>query len=427
MKKLIFVLIAALGVSCTSYAQMTEKELKKAVKTAQKTVKEARNDLENEAIMNKSNAKRLMDQAVKNPLLQDWDETWVQAAAVYETYYRNENEKSYTGGLDTVAMYNYLDKFVQYVMKADSIQQIPNAKGKISDGARKRFGVSVHNNLTQFISGGIFYFNHRVDYKMAYYFFDKYFTLAQTDFLKEYMVEDYTWNNDRTTYAYYPALAAYNFGDYEKTLKYAKIAQEGEEYGNDATQFVCECYGNLKDTVNWLASLKDGLVKYPTEEWYYNKLLVYYNDKGDMSELETFVEDMIKIDPEKSYNYYVLGYVAQQSENWDKAIEQYKIAIEKDPTLADAYNNLGLCIIQKADAEMESKSNLDYRSAAYKKAIQAHKDQLEVALPYFIKLRELEPDSVGKWGIPLQNIYYQLDKRKELDEVEARMKAAGLI
>ena len=136
---------------------------------------------------------------------------------------------------------------------------------------------------------------------------------------------------------------------------------------------------------------------------------------------------MIKIDPEKSYNYYVLGYVAQQSENWDKAIEQYKIAIEKDPNLADAYNNLGLCIIQKADAEMESKSNLDYRSAAYKKAIQAHKDQLEVALPYFIKLRELEPGSVGKWGIPLQNIYYQLDKRKELDEVEARMKSAGLI
>ena len=53
MKKLIFVLIAALGVSCTSYAQMTEKELKKAVKAAQKTVKEARNDLENEAIMNR--------------------------------------------------------------------------------------------------------------------------------------------------------------------------------------------------------------------------------------------------------------------------------------------------------------------------------------------------------------------------------------
>ena len=30
MKKLIFVLIAALGVSCASYAQMSEKELKKA-------------------------------------------------------------------------------------------------------------------------------------------------------------------------------------------------------------------------------------------------------------------------------------------------------------------------------------------------------------------------------------------------------------
>ena len=44
MKKLIFVLIAALGMSCTSYAQMTEKELKKATKAAQKEVKEAKNE-----------------------------------------------------------------------------------------------------------------------------------------------------------------------------------------------------------------------------------------------------------------------------------------------------------------------------------------------------------------------------------------------
>ena len=75
MKKLIFVLIAALGVSCTSYAQMTDKELKKATKAAQKVVKEAKDEMERDDVADKRGAKRLIDKAMKDPLLQDWDQT----------------------------------------------------------------------------------------------------------------------------------------------------------------------------------------------------------------------------------------------------------------------------------------------------------------------------------------------------------------
>ena len=61
MKKLIFVLIAALGMSCTSYAQMTEKEIKKATKAAQALVKDAKKEMERDDVVDKSNAKRLID------------------------------------------------------------------------------------------------------------------------------------------------------------------------------------------------------------------------------------------------------------------------------------------------------------------------------------------------------------------------------
>ena len=76
---------------------------------------------------------------------------------------------------------------------------------------------------------------------------------------------------------------------------------------------------------------------------------------------------------------------------------------------------------------MDSKGNLDYRTAAYKKALQEQKEYFKKALPYFEKLRELEPDAVGKWGVPLQTIYYMLEMSKELKEVEARMTEKGLI
>ena len=96
MKKLIFVLIAALGMSCTSYAQMTEKELKKATKAAQKEVKEAKNEFERDDVQDKRGAKRLIDNAMKNQLNENWDQTWLVAADIYQHFYYQENTKSYT-------------------------------------------------------------------------------------------------------------------------------------------------------------------------------------------------------------------------------------------------------------------------------------------------------------------------------------------
>ena len=427
MKKLIFVLIAALGMSCTSYAQMTEKELKKATKAAQKEVKEAKNEFERDDVQDKRGAKRLIDNAMKNELNQNWDQTWLVAADIYQHFYYQENTKSYTMAYDTVGMYNLLTQWYKFAMKADSLQQIRNAKGKTFDDARKKHANEIHRTMSDLIRGGIFYFNDHQDYQKAYELFDTYFTIANHPMLAKQTSEDTIFQKYVPIYSYYPALAAYNMEKWNDVLKYAQVATADEEVGETATEMICDAYGNLQDTVKWLETLKGGLVKYPTEQYYYGKLLNYYNLKGDLSELESFVKEMIEIDPEKAYNYYVLGYVAQQNKDYDAAIVQYEKAIEKDEKLSDAYFNLGLCIMFQASDFMDSKSNLDYRSTAYKNAIKEQKEYYRKALPYFKKYREIEPSATEKWAIPLQTIYYQLDQSKELNEVEARMKEKGLL
>ena len=427
MKKLIFVLIAALGMSCTSYAQMTEKELKKATKAAQKEVKEAKNEFERDDVPDKRGAKHLIDNAMKNELNQNWDQTWLVAADIYQFFYYQENTKSYSQPYDTVGMYKLLTQWYKFAIKADSIQKIPNAKGKTSDEARKRHASEIHRTMGDLIRGGIFYFNDHQDYEKAYELFDDYFTIANNPIVKDITEADTNYQKYVPIYSYYPALAAYNLEKWENVLKYAKVATADEEVGETATEMMCDAYGNLQDTVAWLETLKQGLVKYPTAQYYYGKLLNYYNLKGDLSELEAFVKEMIEIDPEKAYNYYVLGYVSQQNKDYDAAIAQYEKAIEKDETLSDAYFNLGLCIMFQASDYMDSKSNLDYRTKAYKDAIKEQKNYYKKALPYFIKYREIEPTSTEKWSIPLQTIYYQLDMSKELNEVESRMKEKGLL
>lgn len=428
MKKLIFVLIAVLGMSCATTAQTTtDKEMKKAIKAAQRIVKDAKDEMERADIPDKRHAKQLIDQALKNDLLQNWDEMWIQAANVYEYYFNQENSKSYDGRFDTVAMYNYLTDWFKYAFIADSLEQIPDKKGKTSTVVRDKLVPDIYRNLGSLINGGIFYFNHREDYAKAYEFFDSYFTLAGHDALKNKVAEDASFQQYKTEFAYFPALAAYNLEQWENSLKYSLIAQDDSVYGEMATEFICECYGFMGDSVQWLESLKNGLIKYPTVEYYYNKLLNYYSVKNDMSEMEEFVRGMVEIDPEKPYNYYVLGYIAQQKKDYEEAVKQYQTAIDKDEDLADAYNNLGLCIISQATDFIDSKSNLNYRSAEYKKALAQEKEYYQKALPYFTKLRELEPGSIKKWGVPLYTIYYKLDKEKEMNDIEKRLKASGIL
>ena len=418
MKKLMFVLIAALGMSCTSYAQTTEKEVKKATKEAQKLVKDARNEFDRDDIPNKSHAKQLIDQAMKNQYVKDWDQTWYEAARIYNYYFDQENLKSYNGRYDTVAMYKYLNDWYDFALKADSLQKIPNEKGKTSDEAHTKLAPEIHRNLTNLISGGIFYFNSKSDFKKAYELFDRYFTMAEGDFLKSYMEQDQNYPTFKSVYAYYTTMAAYNLSNWEGTIKYAQIAQDDDEYGEAATEYLCDAYGNMGDTVKWIESLKAGLMKYPTENYFYTKLLSYYDQKNDMAALENFTKEMIELDPEKAYNYFVLGLIAQQNKEYDKAIEQYEIAIQKDENLSDAYNNLSLSIMLQATDYVDSKANVDYRSAEFKRVMAQEKEYYKKALPYALKLKELEPSNISKWGLLLQQIYYKLNMDKELKEID---------
>lgn len=427
MKKLIFVLVAVLGMSSTTFAQTNEKEMKKAVKAAQRIVKDAKDEMERADIPDKRHAKQLIDQAMQNDLLQNWDQMWLEAAIVYREFYNQENVKSYNGRYDTVTMYNYLTDWFKYTLKADSLEQIPNSKGKTSKEAREDLIPDVYKNMGGLINGGIFYFNHREDYAKAYELFDTYFTMAKHDAIKDLAEADEYFQNSKVNLSYFPGLAAFYQDKWADALKYFQIAKDDEEYGEMATVYLCECYGGLRDSAQWLQSLKDGLVKYPTKDYFYSQLLNYYNLKNDMGELEKFVQSMIEIDPEKAYNYYVLGYIAQQSKDYAKAIEQYQVAIDKDETLADAYNNLGLCIMSQATEFMDSKSKLNYRSAEYKKALAEEKEYYKKALPYYEKLKTLEPDAVAKWGLGLYTIYYKLDMEKEMNQVEKQLKSKGLI
>ncbi|MCQ2065149.1 MAG: DUF2225 domain-containing protein [Bacteroidaceae bacterium] len=423
MKKILFVLVAALALSGTASAQMSEKELKKAQKVSEKVVKDAK-EQQDKADGDKNAAKRLIDQAIKDPLVADWYQTWLVAANVYQDQFYLENLKLYNQqNCDTVLMYKNMLKWFDYAFKADSLEQIPNSKGKTTQETRKKHSEEISRNVSMLISAGIFYFNRRGDFATAYDYFELFFKIKEHPMLAADM-EGRISDGDMWTYAYYDQLCAYKVEKWNDVIRlYDLASQDTTVSGNStngeySTEFVVDAYGALKDTANWLKTLKEGLMKYPTVDYYYDKLLSYYSKKGDTEELEKFAKEMIEADPEKSYNYFILGVIYQQGKNFEAAVEQYKQAIAKDENLKEAYNNLGICYIEMARAYMQKNEKVSPRDKQYKTILENEKQYYRDAMPIYEKYRELAPDDKMNWGMRLYEIYYKLNMTKEFNEMD---------
>jgi len=426
MKRVLFILAAALSFSAVSAQTMDEKALKKATKVAQNVVKNAKSELQKED-GNLNSAKQAIDKAMKDPLTKDWSETWAVAATVYEQMYKKENNKTYLAQpYDTVAMYDYLIKWYDYAIKADALEQIPNAKGKTSTATRDKFGAELDRNRTNLINGGIFYFNHRQDYSMAYNVFAKYYEVCNADLLASYN-DNPQYADYAVQFAYFPTIAAMQMEDYEKVLTFCDLGITDEENGESCYRFKCIALQKLNRQDEWIEALKEGINLFPTEDFYYMQLLAYYDEQENMEEMTRFVEEMLVAAPEKAYNHYVSGYVKQNKKDYAGAIEAYKNAIERNPELTEAYINCGLCYMIEANDYMDTQSNLKFNSKEYKAAIEKEKTYYQDAMPYFEKVRELIPDETNKWGLQLYQIYYKLNMGPEFDKIETILKAEGLL
>lgn len=69
-----------------------------------------------------------------------------------------------------------------------------------------------------------------------------------------------------------------------------------------------------------------------------------------LGEAESHAQLAVKLDRDNSGAYTALGKVMSKKKNWDNALAQYRIAIEKDPTYYPAYNNIGyILLLRKND------------------------------------------------------------------------------
>lgn len=404
MKKVVFSVILLLTASITAFAQ------EKAVKEAKKIANGVTPDF--------AKAEELINGALTNPETKDLAETWDVAGFIQKRRSEKEMENAYLRKpYDTLQVYNSALNMCKYYFKCDELAQIPNEKGKIKNKYRKSNSAAILAERGNLINGGIQFFNEEKN-KEALEFFGTYVDLADQPMFADN--EDVKNDTLVPQIAYYASLAAMKMEDYPSVLKYAPKAKEDKEVGKYAMEFVSTALKAEGDTAKWVASLQEGVQKYPEHPFFFGNLIDYYSNNKKFDEAMAFADEMLAKDPNNAFNLYVKGYLYHNMGDYDKAIEYYKETIEVDPNYAEAYSNIGLIYCLKAQ-DFSGKATSDVNDPKYKEAQMTLKSFYEQAKPYYEKARELKPDQKDLWLNGLYRVYYNLQMGPEYEEIEKMM------
>lgn len=399
MKRVLFSVVLLLAAS-VSFAQVSK------VKEAKSLAEESKPDF--------AKAQSLINDALQNPETANDPNTWNIAGLIQKKINEKENEKLYLRQpFDTATYYNSIYRMFEYYLKCDELAQMPNEKGKIKNKFRKANTATMLAERINLAAGGGDFFN-KGNYEEAFKLLAMY-----ADVTKAPMLESANLAATDTLlamYSYYAALAAYQTKNYKAVPQYTAYADGNAEFGKDALQLCADAYKVAGDTDNWLATIKEGVQKYPEHIYFIVSMVDHFTGQNKLSEAEKVAEEFVAQKPNDPQALYIQGYIYTLTKNYAGAQKSLEKAIALDGQNANYYCWLGHSYFYKAQDIIKSCESLDINSPEYQGKQNEIKDLYKKAMPYYEKAKDLSPEDKNLWQ-NLYTIYYALNMGDEFERI----------
>lgn len=220
---------------------------------------------------------------------------------------------------------------------------------------------------------------------------------------------------DESQIVYYVCLCAYNIKDYatiehhrEEVLKYTKEI-------NEVRKLLLEVAKKQNKTAEWEQLSLQYAMEAPDQDFGQNLLSHYFNNK-DMVKVKEVSEKLLSVDPKNRIALLSKGILCQNEKKYKEGLDFFKRCIDINPEDTEALVNAGVCLTSQGyelNSSLVGKKMTKVQNDAEIAKVKAfYKD----ALPYFEKVRELNPDKKNLWASQLKEIYMVLgDKAKEAE------------
>jgi tetratricopeptide (TPR) repeat protein len=274
-------------------------------------------------------------------------------------------------------------------------------------------------------------FRQYIAYCGQMFFQNKQYDLAKQAFIRwmQYpetytiVASDETVTNDenKAQIAYFTCLSSYFAKDYKTLQSYIPQARAYEPEKANVNQLYITSFIEQGDTAQWLSACRELVLEDPNNnEPVAQNVLAYYFNKGQFDTALAFTEELLAKDADSRIGNYSKGLVLMNNKDYRNAITFFDKAAEIDPTFSDAYYNAGVCYSNIGYDINEQLTGKKMTAAQNKAEIEKVKAEYAKAEPYFVKVRELEPDNSDKWASRLRTVYYILGnkaKEKEMSDI----------
>ncbi len=421
MRKILFLSIVSILATGTIFAQKaTLKEAKRAL--GSKDLQEART---------------LINQATQNPETANDPETWKIKADIEFKAFDSERDNEILGReTNRDVLFNGLLNSYKPYLKADSLGELPNEKGRVKNKFRKDIAELLKTNQPFFINGGV-YFNEQKEYKKAADAFEYYWeipTLPMFAGEKNAFLIDSTYQ----TIKYYAIISAILDQDHNRALNMLKRAAD-EPFIENSTYKEMEIYEltaseyiQLGDSVNYMNTLYKGAEKFPSSRYFIPNLVNVFIQSGDNAKAMEFLNKAIENDPTNACDLNsVKGALLADKKDYKAAEVEYNKALAQNPDCERALEQLGVNFVLQAQ-ELKDKT-----TTVTDRKVQIENDKVvldfyQKSLPYFEKYTKLLRDrsasetEIDAALMKLRNVYYNLsllgvNKSEELKKVEAEL------
>lgn len=228
---------------------------------------------------------------------------------------------------------------------------------------------------------------------------------------------------DTTAYIY-AGISAQQAGDLmgaAENYRYLidKLDYESEDFYNSLIYIYLV---DQKDTETALEYLRKAQDAFPeNSDFLKREINILINDEN-FEEAERKLTKAIDKEADNPILFYNRAYLYEQMERDEEAIENYKKAIELDPTYFDANFNLAAFYFNEAADILKEANEMDLKEYQERgKEIEENaKVYFEKALPYLEKSKELQPDNEKVLGT-LQTVYTRLGMEDKAEEIQSEM------
>lgn len=337
---------------------------------------------------------------------------WVVLYEAIKKQYEQGNEKLYLKqAYDTAKLFNVTKQLFIVAQQFDSIDALPNKKGKAEIEYRKAHADYLSVIRPNLYRGGT-WFIKKQNYKDAYQLFDQYLQCASHPLFSHY---DYEQKDPLLAQAaYWSVYCGYKMQDAKATLHYAYEALKDQQHYDYMLQYLAETYRLEQDTARYVQILKEGFRHAPKFSFFFPRLVEFYADKNQLDSAMAVVDSALVIDPKNELYLYTKSTILLNQGKNKECIDICDGLLAQNDSLPEVYYNAGLAWFNQA-------VELDKNVQLSRKRRQEILDIYQKARPLLEKYRQMQPDMADKWSLPLYTIYLNLNMGKEFDEIDKLM------